>query len=239
MSEQVFRVLIVEDDERIADVNRRFVEKVSGFSVVGIATSGEEAKDWILSVQPDLVLLDIYLPDMEGTDLVWFIRGHCPWVDIIVLTAADEREVVEQALRGGVFDYIVKPLLFDRLRKSLEIYKEVRRRLLASEHLDQQVIDQIWQRNAFREGEKTERMIAGMLPKGIDALTLNKVLSYVKQSGEDGVTAESVSRVTGISRSTARRYLEFLVNIRRVDVDLVYGARGRPERRYTFRETAS
>jgi len=237
MSEQVLRVLIVEDDERIADVNRRFVEKVSGFSVVGITTSGEEAKDWILSVRPDLVLLDIYLPDMQGTDLVWFIRGHCPCVDIIVLTAADEREVVEHALRGGVFDYIVKPLLFDRLRKSLETYKEVRQRLLTSEHLDQQVIDQIWQRCVFREGE-TKRITASMLPKGIDALTLNKVLSYVKQSGKDGVTAESVSRVTGISRSTARRYLEFLVNIKQVDVDLVYGARGRPERRYTFRETA-
>lgn len=100
MGEEI-EVLIVEDDIRIADIHRRFTEKIEGFKVIGTATTGEQAKEWLELVKPQLVLLDVYLPDMQGTELVTYIRHHLHDTDIIMITAASETDVVRHALRGG------------------------------------------------------------------------------------------------------------------------------------------
>ena len=99
MGEEI-EVLIVEDDIRIADIHRRFTEKIEGFKVIGTATTGEQAKEWLELVKPQLVLLDVYLPDMQGTELVTYIRHHLHDTDIIMITAASETDVVRHALRG-------------------------------------------------------------------------------------------------------------------------------------------
>ena len=123
MGEEI-EVLIVEDDIRIADIHRRFTGKIEGFKVIGTATTGEQAKEWLDLVKPQLVLLDVYLPDMQGTELVTYIRHNLHDTDIIMITAASETDIVRHALRGGVTDYIVKPLMFDRFKTSLENYKK-------------------------------------------------------------------------------------------------------------------
>ena len=98
MGEEI-EVLIVEDDIRIADIHRRFTEKIEGFKVIGTATTGEQAKEWLELVKPQLVLLDVYLPDMQGTELVTYIRHHLHDTDIIMITAASETDVVRHALQ--------------------------------------------------------------------------------------------------------------------------------------------
>jgi two-component system CitB family response regulator len=225
-------VLIVEDDRRIAEINRRFTEKIEGFHVVALAESGEEAKDWIEVYRPQLVLLDVYLPDMTGVELVREIRsGH--WdIDIIMITAAKEIEVIQHALRGGVRDYIVKPLVFERFKQSLEKYREDLCLMNTADKISQSQIDALWfsKKNGAGDDEGLKEEVE--LPaKGIDALTLDKVVSEI-QEVKDGVTAELISKRIGVSRSTARRYLEYLVSINRLRADLVYGTVGRPERRY-------
>lgn len=235
-------VLIVEDDLRIADINRRFTEKVDGFTVLGTAATGEEAKDWLEAANPDLVLLDVYLPDMKGVDLVWHIRKHHRDTDIIMITAAGEAGVVQDALRGGVFDYIVKPLVFERFKQGLEKYKEYRQRLMAERRMDQQQIDRIWHRVPFDDMVHEAGSSADGLhyPKGIDSMTLKKVEKVLKRTAakgkgtheEEGVSAEMISREIGASRSTARRYLEYLASVGYLRVDVTYGTIGRPERRY-------
>ncbi len=137
-------VLIVEDDPRIAEINRRFTEKVEGFSVVGTASTGMEAKDWLEVLRPQLVLLDNYLPDVLGVDLIWHIRQHSRNTDVILVTAANETEVVQEALRGGVVDYIVKPIQFERFRCSLEQYRDQREQMKQNGRMDQYQIDQLW-----------------------------------------------------------------------------------------------
>ena len=116
-------ILIIEDDKRIADIHRRFIDKIEGFEVVGTALTGEEAKDWVQALQPDLVLLDVYLPDALGTDIMGFIHENSPETDIIFITAAAEVDIVKKAYRRGVADYILKPLTFDRFKESLLSYK--------------------------------------------------------------------------------------------------------------------
>ena len=116
---QPIEVLIIEDDKRIADIHRRFIDKIEGFKVVGSAHTGEEAKDWVQALSPDLVLLDVYLPDALGTEIMGFIHENSPETDIIFITAAAEVDIVKKAYRRGVADYILKPLTFDRFKESL------------------------------------------------------------------------------------------------------------------------
>lgn len=222
-------VLIVEDDLRIIDINRRFVSKIEGFEVIATASNGAEAKELLSLTRPQLVLLDVYLPDMLGTELVWYIRQHYRDVDIIMITAAKEMEMVQEALRGGVFDYIVKPLVFERFRERLESYREHLRKTRERGEVDQELIDRMLMRR-LANGSRRE----STLPKGIDLLTLEKVMEAIKQTSDTGVSAEEIGKVIGTSRTTARRYLEYLVEQKKARPDLVYGTVGRPERRYRF-----
>ncbi|MGG2067263.1 MULTISPECIES: response regulator [unclassified Bacillus (in: firmicutes)] len=224
---QTIEVLIVEDDVRIAEIHRRFTDKVEGFTVVGTAITGEQAKEWIELVKPQLVLLDVYLPDMKGTDLVTFIRHNVPDTDVIMITAASEVEVVQRALRGGVFDYIVKPLMFERFKESLENYQNKVEKLKQSQKLSPEQIESLWNRR--NQGGSTHIEHS---PKGIDPLTLKKILQCVLTMEDNGITAEMLSKESGVSRSTARRYLEYLISQKRIYAELIYGNVGRPERRY-------
>ncbi|WP_238933349.1 response regulator [Brevibacillus choshinensis] len=220
-------VLIVEDDLRIVDINRRFVSKIEGFEVIATATNGAEAIELLSVTQPHLVLLDVYLPDMLGIELVWHIRQHHRNVDIIMITAAKEMEMVQEALRGGVFDYIVKPLVFERFRERLEVYREHLWQTKEVCEVDQDVIDRIMTRS--RNSGKTRE---AAMPKGIDLLTLEKVIEAIQRTGEKGVSAEEIGKEIGTSRTTARRYLEYLVVEKKARADLIYGTVGRPERKY-------
>jgi len=118
------RVLIVEDDERISEIHRRFTQKVSGFEVVGIANSILEGKEMCDILDPDLILLDLYFPDGYGIDLLRQVRSRHQEVDLILITAAKEVTPLKEAIRGGVFDYIIKPVVFSRFRESMEKYLE-------------------------------------------------------------------------------------------------------------------
>lgn len=230
--ERAIQVLIVEDDKRIAEINRRFVEKVEGYEVIGIATNEQEGKELVKVLQPDLVLLDIYFPDMNGIQFLKWIRENFVNIDIIMITAAREIDTLKQAMHGGVFDYIIKPIMLDRFTETLVKYKEYYHKMhelmKEKEWIGQEEIDQLIRR------EHTTSDMEEELPKGIHRLTLEKVLTVVKQY-QDGITAEEVGKLIGVSRTTSRRYLEYLVSISQVTADILYGSVGRPERIYKLK----
>ncbi|WP_068776448.1 response regulator [Paenibacillus sp. FJAT-26967] len=222
--------MIIEDDLRIAEINRRFLSKIIGFEVCGIATDIQQAKEQLEILEPELALLDVYFPDSSGLELLKYMKQHHPHTDVIMITAAKEVDAVRRAIRGGAFDFIIKPLVFERLRESLEKYSEYRSRLerLQAEngHLSQEQID------LLMVGMDNRDYAGGSyLPKGIDKLTLDKVSAAI--SGElHGMTADQAAKVIGVSRTTARRYLEHLVSAGSLAADLSYGLVGRPERVY-------
>ncbi|MFC0271070.1 response regulator [Metabacillus herbersteinensis] len=220
-------VIIIEDDTRIAEINSRFTKKVEGFEVLAIATTGEQAKELLEFIQPQLVLLDVYLPDILGTELVKYIRQHHPDIDIIMITASSEVDIVSQSLRNGVSDYIVKPVTFERFKSSLENYRTKLEKFKINDTLSAVDIQSLWSNVKAEESVSEDPS-----PKGIDPLTLNKIVKYLATINELGITAETLSKESGVSRSTARRYLEYLISQKKVYADLVYGNVGRPERRY-------
>ncbi|WP_203247529.1 response regulator [Sporosarcina beigongshangi] len=223
-------ILIIEDDKRVADIHRRFIEKIEGFTVIGSAYTGEEAKDWVSALQPDLVLLDVYLPDTLGIELMTFIHENSPETDIIFITAAAEIEIVKRAYRRGVIDYILKPLTFDRFQESLLSYKNKRETLAGEGTMQEDSIKLLW-----NQTNTTEQDIDPVPPKGIDPITKEKVVQHIEKI-EGGITAEALGVEIGVSRSTARRYLEYLVSEKRAFTELLYGSVGRPERRYFIKK---
>ena len=228
-----FQVLIVEDDFRIAEINRQFVEKVDGFTVLDIVKTGKETLDYLRSSKslPNLILLDVYIPDIEGLDLFWQIRKNYYDIDMIMVTAAKEVSTFEETLRGGIFDYIVKPVDFNRFEQTLNRYKERRNFLTSKKEMEQAEIDLI---TGVKDLSSEKCMSNAILPKGIDSITLGEIKNILKKNNDKGITAIELSKEIGTSRSTARRYLEYLVSLQVVKVTLKYGDVGRPERQYVY-----
>ena len=105
-------VLVVDDDFMVAEIHRRFVEQVDGFRAVGVARTGAEALTAARELKPDLILLDVYLPDMTGLNVLQQLRSHGDRVGVIMITAARELDTVSAALDGGAADYLIKPFEF-------------------------------------------------------------------------------------------------------------------------------
>lgn len=177
------------------------------------------------------MLLDIYLPNGSGLDLLRSIQQRYPAAYVIMITAAKEIDTVRDSVKGGDFDYLLKKLVFERLQESLKKFLLFRGRLAQLQkdrrQISQDEIDQLIGGEDRREGV--------YLPTGIDKLTLEKICSVITEE-RDGLTAEQVSKSIGASRSTARRYLEYLVSEGGLKADLSYGTVGRPERVYRVQE---
>lgn len=223
-------VLIIEDDLRIAEIQKRFIEQIKGFQTIGIATNYLEAKSYIEIMQPDLILLDVYFPDMNGIDLLKETKQQKKQIDVIMITATKEINKVQEAVSIGVFDYIIKPVVFERFKQSLIRYQDYHTKLMElgkeNIYVTQQQVDKLLRKEM--NGAGSEKFF---LPKGIDQLTLEKVLDVLGRVGS-GLTAEFVAKEIGVSRTTARRYLEHLVSEEKIEADLAYGTVGRPERVY-------
>ncbi len=217
------KVVIVEDDPQTAEIHRRFVEKNEVFQVIGIAHSQAEALDLIEVLLPDLVLLDMYLPDGDGLSILKQIRQADLGCDVIMLTAAKEATTLQQALRSGVFDYVLKPVVLGRLQDSLQKFLDHKEKMTQLGRLQQTDVDPFLP-------SRSDANVTARLPKGIDPLTLDKI----RELFSDGQShnAEETGEKTGTSRTTARRYLEHLVTAGELKAELIYGSVGRPERSY-------
>ncbi|WP_203140508.1 response regulator [Marinobacter mangrovi] len=223
---RTIRLMIVEDDRQIAEIQRRFIERIDFVELTGIAHTLADARDQIDVLQPDLVLLDVYFPDGTGLELLRELRAGDSPSDVILITAAREVDTLRSALRGGVFDYILKPLVFERLQAALQRYQQHLSTLDSLGDVAQKEVDALLPRHPA----EPEPVSPSRLPKGIDPLTLDKIRDVVRAPGD--WSAEAVGQEIGASRTTARRYLEYLVSADELTAEVNYGTVGRPERRY-------
>jgi len=223
--------VIVDDDAAVATLHERFVIAHGRFQVAAVAHTGPTALEEIRRIRPDLVLLDFYLPGLSGLELLRELRaGGGDQPEVIAVTAARDVESVRQARAAGVRHYLVKPFgpaqLHDRLDEIL-LERSVLERSPASAHLDQSSIDALLAGASRRPSP---------LPKGLSAETLSAVDRAVPADGE--LSATEIGEAVGISRVAARRYLEHLASIGRVERSLDYATAGRPSVRYRARRTS-
>nr|WP_081750074.1 response regulator [Heyndrickxia ginsengihumi] len=221
----VLKVVIAEDDFRVANIHERFLAKFTEMKVVGKALNAKQTMDMLREKHPDLLLLDVYLPDELGSDLLADIRAQFPYVDIMMITAAANKSLIEKALHYGVEHYFIKPVAMDHFQQTIEKYLEKRNLLQSEELVNQQLVDILFG-NRTQEGTVKDQS----LPKGIDMITLGKVKAVLKEN--EGFSAEQVGNLIGASRTTARRYLEYLISANECRAEVEYGIVGRPERKY-------
>lgn len=218
---KMVKVLVVEDDSMVVKIIDEFLNKIGGVDVVGQAANIKDAKDMLLKLDMDLVLLDVYLPDGFGTDLLKWIRQKELDVDVIMITAEQSLEMVKQTIRYGVKDFIVKPFKLERLESAFQNYRERMSRLDKTEKVGQNEIDKIFRLEL--DGSN-----AGM------NLTHERILKFLKKEYPKSFNSSEVAKALGISRITARRYLDTMEISGVILMELSYGNVGRPKNNYKY-----
>ncbi len=236
----VNNVVIVEDDSRIANILSKTINNEDGFEVVGIAQNTAEAIDLLDCFKPELVFLDVSLVESNGLDVLRYVRQDLNAIDIsiVMLTAAKDSEVIQEAMSYGAFDYILKPLAFSRLKLTLARFLQYRQRLSEPKSFEQDDLDELFHHKGELTSDNYVDSIINEkapLPKGIDSLTLDKIRAVLSDNIGTAYTAESMSECIGTSRTTARRYLEYLLSCNEIIADIEYGTVGRPERHYLLK----
>lgn len=213
---------MVDDDFMVAKLHSRYVSTVDGFSVVGVAHSGAEALRLADRLRPDLVLLDIFLPDMDGISVLRELRGTGLAVDALFITAARDAGMIRSALRAGALHYLIKPFNQAALQEQLRHVASLRTRLDTLDEARQEDVDQIF---GTRPPGSRE------LPKGLAAPTA-ELVDGILRAHPEGLSATECAEAGSLSRVSARRYLEYFAETGRAEITLRYGGTGRPERRY-------
>ena len=235
------RTLIIDDDVAVAGIHHGFLLARGGFDVVSLAHTGQQGLDLAAELRPELVLLDIHLPDMSGLDVLQQLRGRQQALDVLVITASRELETVRGAMAGGVLHYLVKPFTSRALNERLDEYLLLRQELAAggaAGPLDQDSIDRLVA--PTRRAAAADPVAVSLtgpparLPKGLSRPTLDAVIEALKSTQED-VSAAGMALQLGLSRVSARRYLEYLVIHGFARLTPRYGAAGRPENRYLWK----
>ncbi len=221
------RVLIVEDDPMVADINKKFTESIDGFTVAGIVKTGKQALEFLEKTPIDLVVLDIFLPEKNGVEVLREMRRKNQPVDVIMITAADDSETVSKVLRYGVIYYIAKPFKYERFRAVLEAYQDFRNKIITKANLDQRDIDSILAVRSFAS--------QGEMPKNFNMQTLNMIIEYLSTQN-NFQSADEIGAGVGLARVTVRRYLEYLVEQGKLDKAMDYHAVGRPVHKFKIKE---
>jgi response regulator of citrate/malate metabolism len=227
----MIRTLIVEDDFRVARVHAEVAGQLPNFEVVGITHTASAALDAVARHAPELLLLDLYLPDASGLDVLARVRARSEPPDVIVLSAAQDMGSVRTAMRHGALHFLVKPFDLDVLRDRLGRYAQLHARRSTDRDIDQDEIDRLF--GVMRRAvDPTVR-----LPKGHSMVTAEAVLAALSQAREP-ISAVELAEKVGISRATAQRYLAALADAGTVRLRLRYGSTGRPEHIYERLDTA-
>jgi two-component system CitB family response regulator len=211
------QILVVEDDFRVAGLHASVVNAMAGLTTLGSVRTLSEARGVIARETVDLALVDVYLPDGSGIDLVRELR-----CDAFILGAADDTASVRAGLAAGALQYLIKPFPFEELARRLAAYTAYRR-TLSEPRVSQNQIDTAM---AALRGGRTEAR-----ERPAVSVTEHRILQALRAADEPMLADEIAARV-GVSAATARRYLADLVRSGEITMALQYGTTGRPRQRY-------
>ncbi len=228
----MINVLIVEDDPMVAQLNKSYIEQMDDFTLSGIAAHTEEAIEHLSQTKVDLLLLDVYMPGLNGIDFLKLIREQNQDIDVILITAASDIHQIQQSLRLGAVDYLIKPFEYERFKEALTQYKRNHYTLTDIDQVNQREIDRVLQKSSPQAvGSKTYE-----LPKGLTKNTLATINQVILSKEPDSFSTDEMAEATQISRVSVRKYLKFLSDIEYLEETLVYGV-GRPIYQYKLNDS--
>lgn len=216
----MYKVLIVEDDPMVAMINEQYIRRNKNFTLVGKCNDGMSALSFLEKTDIDLLILDVYMPKMNGFETLREIRNRQITVDVIMVTAANDIDSLEEALHLGVVDYLVKPFTFDRFQMALEKYIAKINALKDIEKLNQSNIDSI----IVNSRKNTQ----DIFPKGIQEKTMQCIMDYLRENSGVWFTGDQIAGKIGLTGVTVRRYMNYLSESGRVIGEMNYETGGRP-----------
>ena len=216
----MYEVMIVEDDPMVAMINKQYVTENKHFHVSCVCRDGDRALAMLRESTVHLVILDVYMPKINGLELLRKIREINIPVSVIMVTAANDSAAIEEAMRLGVVDYLVKPFSSARFQRALETFLNRQDAFHDLSSFSQQHIDAIMNRSSSATSEQ--------LSKGIQDQTLETVKSFLEQSPDTDFTSEEIADKVGLSRVTVRRYVNYLLEKGVIVGNMNYETGGRP-----------
>lgn len=225
----MIRVLVVDDDVRVAANHRKLVDGLDGFETVGVAHTAGNALEAAERLRPDLVLLDLYLPDESGVTVLQRLRGAAHALDVLVITAVREVPTVQASMQAGAVHYLLKPFPLQELKDRLDSYARAKSTLESVTEADQSDVDRAY--GLLRARESGDEI--GDLPKGLSQVTARIVVEALR-AAETDLSAVELAQRCGLSRVSARRYLDHLCSVGKVALRPQYGSAGRPAHRYRW-----
>ena len=216
----MYKVLIVEDDPMVAMINEQFVSRHKDFVVAHKCNDGKSALEYLENNDVDLIILDVFMPYMDGFETLRQIRKKQISVDVIMVTAANEREQLKEGLHLGVVDYLVKPFTFERFKVALDKFIAQVEALKDLDKVNQKNIDFLIDKSRKRANE--------LYPKGIQEKTLQTIIEHLKENKNKWLTGDEIAEKVGLTGVTVRRYMTHLSETGMVIADMNYGTGGRP-----------
>ncbi|MCD8351873.1 MAG: response regulator [Planctomycetaceae bacterium] len=222
------KVLIVEDDPMVAQINKQYLEPIRGIEVVGLVENGRDALEFVRVNPVDLIILDVYMPHTTGLELLTEMRRSGLEIDVIMVTAANEARHIDESLRLGVVDYLVKPFTEVRFKEAIKKWALKKQILHSTDVLSQELID----RMVGSANETPEITVH----KGMQQATLNTIMDALKEQPASHFTCDELASTVGLSKVTIRRYLNHLVEGRMAESMIDYDTGGRPSVRYKLKK---
>ena len=222
----MYKVLIVEDDPMVAMINEQYIARNPNFHVLGTCGDGQKALELLEHTSVDLVVMDVYMPVVNGLEAMRALRNKQIDSDFIMVTAANDRETLEEALRLGVIDYLVKPFTFDRFQQALDKFLLQRQALYKVDSLNQKTIDSII----------TTQRPPETPPKDVQIKTMNLLYETLKNQKGVWLTGEEIAQISGLTSVTVRRYMNYLAETGKIDCEINYETGGRPCMKYKSKE---
>lgn len=219
----MIKTVIVEDDLMVASINSQFAKRNPNIQIVATFHNGKDALNYLKQSDADLVLLDLYMPDCTGLELLSELRSIGSEIDVIMITAANDAEHINEALQLGIVDYLIKPFQYERFAQALDKYLVRKKAIESGVSFTQEEIDRLV--NASSPAASTKK---AELQKGVQQKTLDKIRVCLSAHPGNYLPCEQIASETGLSRVTIRRYMNFLIEENEVTSMIDYSTGGRP-----------
>ena len=227
----MIKVVIVEDDLMVAAINKQYIQKTPGLDVVATFHNGKDAWDFLKNTEVQLLILDLYMPNISGLELLRKIREAEYQIDVIMVTAANDVESLETALHLGILDYLVKPFKYERFSKAIDKYLLKNKMMESGINFKQEDIDELIN---LRQESFVEKQME--LSKGLQDKTIYLIRGYMNDRKNEFLTSEEISAHTGLSKVTVRRYMNYFIESNEVISDVDYKTGGRPSIKYKMQD---
>ncbi len=225
-----YKVIIIEDDPMVASINKQYVQRNSQLELAGIFSNGADGLKYLQDHTADLIILDMYMPLMDGKEFLNQLRASQNPIDVIMVTAATDINNIRSLFSYGLVDYLVKPFEYSRFATALDKFIQKQNLMEHNRDLSQQKVDELLSFTNFSQNKEKE-----VLPsKGLQSKTLDSIRAYLNQHIGEGLTSEQIADEVGLSRVTIRRYMNYLIELKEVSSDVDYNTGGRPSIIYHY-----